>query len=280
MKCSDVDRILPDIVDGTAIDGSQDLEVQSHLKTCPDCSELISDLKLIANEARHLAASEEPSPRVWARLVIELRAEGLIREPELETARPVVEASRRRWNPLWLAPVAAAILAAGAFVLNHNPTRPTAQPIDEQTVAQQPRTQAAQKTPSREATTQQASAQQAANTTQPSALQQLAQEKPSVLAPEPATPQVDEEPAESPAEEGAVNQPTSAADNEFLTEVSQRAPTMRATYANQLQAVNKEIRETQEYITRNPGDVDARQHLLECYEQKAMFYQIALDRIQ
>jgi len=55
---------------------------------------------------------------------------------------------------------------------------------------------------------------------------------------------------------------------------------MRATYANQLQAVNSEIRETQAYITRYPGDVDARQHLLEVYQQKAMLYQMALDRIQ
>ena len=281
MKCSDVDRILPDIVEGVPIDGSQDLEVQSHLKTCADCSELVSDLKLIANEARHLAASEEPSPRVWARIAIELRAEGLIREPEVETARPVaIHASRRRWNPLWLASVAAALLAAGAFILNQKPAQPTTQPIAKQAVVQQPQTQVAERTPSHEASAQQTNAQRPAQTTQPSALQQLAQQKSSVLAPEPSTPQFDEPPADSPVDEAAISQPTSTEDNEFLTEVSQRAPTMRATYANQLQAVNKEIRETQAYITRNPGDVDARQHLLECYEQKAMFYQIALDRIQ
>jgi len=55
---------------------------------------------------------------------------------------------------------------------------------------------------------------------------------------------------------------------------------MRATYANQLLAVNNEIRETKAYLGRYPGDVDARQHLLEVYEQKAMLYQMALDRIQ
>ena len=47
----------------SAIDGSQDIEVQSHLKTCPDCSELVSDLKMIASEARHLSASERKSRR-------------------------------------------------------------------------------------------------------------------------------------------------------------------------------------------------------------------------
>jgi len=55
---------------------------------------------------------------------------------------------------------------------------------------------------------------------------------------------------------------------------------MRATYADQLQAVNSEIRETKAYLSRYPSDMDARQHLLDVYQQKAMLYQIALDRIQ
>jgi len=55
---------------------------------------------------------------------------------------------------------------------------------------------------------------------------------------------------------------------------------MRATYENQLQAVNADIRETQAYVNRYPGDADARQHLMDAYEQKALLYQIALDRIQ
>jgi len=55
---------------------------------------------------------------------------------------------------------------------------------------------------------------------------------------------------------------------------------MGAAYADQLQAVNNEIRETKAYISRYPGDLDARQHLLEVYQQKVMLYQMALDRIQ
>ena len=287
MKCSDVDRILPAIVDGVAVDNNQDLEVQSHLRTCPDCSELVSDLKLIVSESRHLAASEEPSPRVWARIAADLRAEGLIREPEVETARPVlIHASRRRWNPFWLAPVAAAILAAGAYVLNHKPTQPSAPPIAQQPVVQQSQVQVAQETPSGQPATRQPVTQPTAAqaTTQQSAgrqvAQQVAQQKSPALAPEASSPRVDQTPAESSAEEAALSQPTTADDNQFLTEVSQRAPTMRATYADQLQAVNNEIRETRAYISRYPGDVDARQHLLEIYQQKAMLYQMALDRIQ
>jgi hypothetical protein len=80
--------------------------------------------------------------------------------------------------------------------------------------------------------------------------------------------------------EPAVKSAASAEDQQFLREVSTRAPSMRATYENQLQAVNSDIRETQEYVNRNPGDADARQHLMDAYEQKALLYQIALDRIQ
>ncbi|MFY9647617.1 MAG: hypothetical protein WAK29_20730, partial [Terriglobales bacterium] len=69
-------------------------------------------------------------------------------------------------------------------------------------------------------------------------------------------------------------------DQRFLSEVSTRAPSMRASCETQLRAVNANIREVQEYLQRNPGDVDARQQLMDAYQQKALLYQIALDRIQ
>jgi hypothetical protein len=81
-------------------------------------------------------------------------------------------------------------------------------------------------------------------------------------------------------EQAEISPPPNADDERFLSEVSQRAPSMRATYEDQLRAVNAEIRETQEYIKWHPGDLDARQHLMEVYQQKAMLYQMALDRIQ
>jgi hypothetical protein len=74
--------------------------------------------------------------------------------------------------------------------------------------------------------------------------------------------------------------PSSEDDEQFLSVVSTRAPSMKATYEKQLQAVNADIRESQAYVDQNPGDADARQHLMEAYQQKALLYQIALDRIQ
>ena len=58
------------------------------------------------------------------------------------------------------------------------------------------------------------------------------------------------------------------------------APYTRASYKNELQAVNKDILETQAYVNRNPGDMDARQHLIDAYQQKALLYQIAMDHVQ
>jgi hypothetical protein len=78
----------------------------------------------------------------------------------------------------------------------------------------------------------------------------------------------------------AVEPEPSAEDQQFLSVVSTRAPSMRATYENQLKAVNAHIREVQAYLDRNPGDAEARQHLMDAYQQKALLYQIALDRIQ
>ena len=76
MKCADVQRVLPEV-----IENRQDGELEAHLKSCPACSELVSDLKLISSEARQLSASDEPAPRVWVRIAAELRAEEVIREP-------------------------------------------------------------------------------------------------------------------------------------------------------------------------------------------------------
>ena len=49
MKCSDVERVLPELLDG-APDGAYQTEFENHLKSCPVCSDLVSDLKLITSE--------------------------------------------------------------------------------------------------------------------------------------------------------------------------------------------------------------------------------------
>lgn len=259
MTCADVQRVLPEI-----IDAGGDLEFEAHLKSCPACSELVNELEWIAAESRELAASQDPPDRVWVRISNQLRAEGIIRD-QIEAARPVVMARPvQRWNAWWLAPVAVAIIAAGAYQLGHRSAVTAPQ------VAQQP-----------------APRQETAAAPQPSeANQQVAQQKepaapsanhPAQLAKNLGTRVSSRSTSAMPAE---ISPPATAEDEQFLSEVSQGAPTMRETYEQQLRAVNAEIRETQEYIKLHPEDLDARQHLLETYQQKALLYQMALDRIQ
>ncbi len=254
----------------TGISGDQDLEFQSHLRTCSHCSELVSDLKLIASEARELSHTEEPSPRVWLRIAAELRAEGLIRDSELTSARPV---SFRLPNadgvPCGLRPSRSPFWRLAPMLLTHKSTSP-ATPQMAESGTQQPAMQAAAKSATQ-------AAQQSSNTpTQKRRETEIAQQTSPARAKRAAA----SEAPQTPAEQAELSAPASTDDQEFLSEVSSRAPTMRATYENQLRAVNTEIRETQAYINHYPGDMDARQHLLEVYQQKAMLYQMALDRIQ
>ncbi len=270
MTCSDVRRALPEVLDGGA--NGVAAEFETHLESCPDCSDLVSDLKLIASEARQLAATEEPAPRVWLRIAAELRAEGLIsdatiREPAFARTsaapRPVLipASPRRRWSAWWLAPVAAGLVAAGSYVVSRKPAPPVAQqqapPTPTPTTAPAPVTTPVTETPAASSASVQAPAPQRLGRKSTPAKDLLAST---------AEPQVEPAP--------------SAEDQQFLGVVSTRAPSMRATYENQLNAVNADIRETQAYVKRNPGDADARQHLMDAYQQKALLYQIALDRIQ
>jgi hypothetical protein len=275
MTCADVRRVLPEFLDG-APEGVFPADFEAHVKSCADCSDLISDLKLISSEARQLAASEEPAPRVWVRIAAELRAEGLIhepasREPDSAPNRPILftPSPRRRWSAWWLAPVAVALLAAGSYVVGHR----QAPQMARQQAPATPLTTPVPVTPAATSASVPASAPASARSSVPTsapalAPQQLARKsaKPTDVVASAAKPAVEAEP--------------SAEDQRFLSVVSTRAPSMRATYESQLRAVNAHIREVQAYLDRNPGDAEARQHLMDAYQQKALLYQIALDRIQ
>jgi len=266
MTCAEVRQVLPDILEGAA-EGVFPADFESHVKSCPACSDLISDLKLISSEARQLAASEEPAPRVWVRIAAELRAEGLIREPAVfDPAREAESTSpRRRWSACWLVPVAAALLVAGSYVVSHKQAPQMAK-------RQAPATPLTTPTPVTSAATSasvSAPAPSATPTSAPSAAPQRLARKSAKRTEVVAS-----------AEKPAVEPEPSAEDQQFLSIVSTRVPSMRATYESQLKAVNAHIREVQAYLKLNPGDAEARQHLMDAYQQKALLYQIALDRIQ
>ena len=60
MTCAEFQKVLPYIID----DGGNE-EQQEHLRTCHVCSDLVADLRYIAEMAKLLVPMEDPSPRVW-----------------------------------------------------------------------------------------------------------------------------------------------------------------------------------------------------------------------
>jgi len=67
-------------------------------------------------------------------------------------------------------------------------------------------------------------------------------------------------------------------DEMMLAMVATRTPSMRAAYEANLQNVNAYIRDAEASVQTNPNDDEARQYLMDAYEQKAMVYEMALER--
>jgi hypothetical protein len=72
MTCAEFQKVLPYIIDGGGTE-----EEQEHLRTCPVCSDLVADLRYIADVAKLLVPMEEPSSRVWEGIERSLQREGL-----------------------------------------------------------------------------------------------------------------------------------------------------------------------------------------------------------
>jgi len=243
MNCSEMQRALPEGMEGL------EPQYKAHLQSCADCAELVAELELVASESRQLGETDEPPQRVWVKIAAELRAEGIIRDPETAPARAAaVPAARSRWNSWWLVPVAAALVAAGSYVIQPKATAPA-------TVGQQANAPAVAKPQS---------STQVANNTAPANRPAAQQQRPSVQS-------LDNSSKSAPM------MAVSTSDQALLNGVS---PQMRPAYENQLRAVNAYIQDADAYLRQNPDDEDARQHLMDAYEQREMLYQMALDHVQ
>jgi len=209
MKCDEFQRVLAEL------EGSHSPEQEEHLKTCSRCSVLVADLTTLAQQALLLADDEDPSPRVWNRLEIALRQEGLIREPQ-----PISPPARTlRWSPAWLVPLAASFLIIFGLLLYQR------------------------------------------GGIQPQTAQQV--------------------PAISPAVTASLQpEGMSAEQDELLKIVAARAPGLRAAYESDFRAVNAYIRDAESSARRNPNDEISQQYLTNAYEQRAMLYEMAMDRGQ
>jgi hypothetical protein len=117
MNCAEFQKSLPEI-----IEGSGNAEQNAHGQTCPVCSDLVQDLKYIAEQAKLLVPMHDPSPRVWAGIQSSLEREGLVRPSPVARFQPQVMAGGApRWGayPRWGAVAAIVILAIG-IITYHN----------------------------------------------------------------------------------------------------------------------------------------------------------------
>jgi hypothetical protein len=67
-------------------------------------------------------------------------------------------------------------------------------------------------------------------------------------------------------------------DDDLLLEVAEQSPAMKAQYTDNLRRVNEYIQDAKGVVAANPNDEEARRSLMEAYQQKAMLFELALDR--
>jgi len=67
-------------------------------------------------------------------------------------------------------------------------------------------------------------------------------------------------------------------DAELLQEISQHAPALRTQYEEHLRRANQFIEDAKNDVAANPNDEEARRALVAAYQQKAMLFELALDR--
>ena len=94
MNCAEFQRLLPNI-----IESGGNAEEEAHLRSCAVCSDLVQDLRYIAEAGKLLLPMQDPSPRVWNGIRGALEREGLVRPPAgtVRFRPPVAVLNPRRW---------------------------------------------------------------------------------------------------------------------------------------------------------------------------------------
>ncbi len=111
MNCAEFQKVLPYI-----IETGGNAEEEAHLSACPVCSDLVTDLRYIAEQAKLLLPMHDPSPRVWDNIQGSLEREGLTK-PGRARGR-LLGPNGESTNFAWVAAAAAAavLLILGLFL--------------------------------------------------------------------------------------------------------------------------------------------------------------------
>lgn len=113
MNCGEFEHILLEYLEGAHTTPEQ----RAHLSSCHACSSLVSDLECISSTAPLLQATDEPSPRVWNAIELQLREEGLIRPQQIPQFTMSWHERLGGWRAAWLVPVLAAMVVIAGVKL-------------------------------------------------------------------------------------------------------------------------------------------------------------------
>jgi hypothetical protein len=69
-------------------------------------------------------------------------------------------------------------------------------------------------------------------------------------------------------------------DVQLLNEVSSKTPSLRASYEDNLRNANAYIQDAKETVANSPNSDQARDQLMQAYNEKAMVYEMAMNRSQ
>ncbi len=67
-------------------------------------------------------------------------------------------------------------------------------------------------------------------------------------------------------------------DADLLQEAAKQTPAMKAEFEEDLRRVNQYIHDARDVVAANPNDEEAHRSLLEAYQEKAMLFDLAMDR--
>lgn len=120
MNCQQFQEVLPYIIESG---GSE--EEEAHLRSCPSCSELVRDLRYIAEQAKLLLPMHDPNPRVWTNIEQSLHHEGRLTEGRMSpwghiTSYPTATQTKS-WTPLGWGMALAAMIIFAAVLINYKP---------------------------------------------------------------------------------------------------------------------------------------------------------------
>jgi hypothetical protein len=133
MNCQQFQEVLPYIIES----GGNE-EQEAHLRSCSACSELVRDLKYIAEQAKLLLPMHDPSPKVWIGIEQSLQREGLLTEGRMSRQGHITNYSTqtKSWTPIGWIISAIAVVVFTAMLVTYNPHLPSTQDAAQNSSAQ------------------------------------------------------------------------------------------------------------------------------------------------